>query len=74
MMPAIIASWGPRTPKMHISQQKVGGRLGDHADYVDRIPRLLLDWPKVYGRNLYLMIEAKGHEAAALRLKAKYHI
>jgi UV DNA damage endonuclease len=74
LMPEIIRTWGPRTVKMHLSQQKPGGRVGDHSDYIDSIPRLLLDWPRVYGRRLDLMIEAKAHEAATLRLKTKYKL
>ena len=69
----IVRSWRGRRVKMHISEQKVGGVLGAHADYVKQIPDVLLKFPKLYG-NLDLMVEAKMKEQAVFLLRKKYKI
>lgn len=68
----VIRSWGNRQVKMHISNQRKSAPLGAHADYVKDIPDELLQFPKTYGVDLYLMIEAKKNELAMLRLRKKY--
>jgi UV DNA damage endonuclease len=72
LFPKIINTWGNRTVKMHISEQRKGGLFGAHSDYVKSIPKILLDFPKKYGRNLDLMIEAKANELAIIFLRRKY--
>lgn len=66
----IIATWSAKKlrPKLHISNQAEGKRLGAHSDYVDAIPDYLLKM------EVDLMIEAKAKEGAVLRLKEKYGI
>jgi UV DNA damage endonuclease len=73
-MPEVIATWGARRVKMHISEQKPGAQRGSHSDFVRIIPRLLLDFPREYGRDLDLTIEAKAKEQAVLFLMKKYKI
>ncbi len=70
-LPLIISSWGRRQIKMHLSEQNHVKRIGAHSDYVNTIPKVLLDFPKEYG-NLDLMIEAKSKELAIFKLRKKY--
>ncbi len=72
LMPRIIASWGDRQIKMHISEQARGSRFGTHAEYVKKIPDILLNFPKKYGIQLDLMIEAKFKEYAYFKIRQKY--
>lgn len=71
ILPAVVATWGERTVKMHISQQKPNAAFGAHDDYVEEIPRILRDFPKKYHRDLDLMVEAKMKELAVLKLMLK---
>jgi UV DNA damage endonuclease len=70
LIPKIIKTWGPksRRVKMHFSEQKPGGPLGAHSDYIGKIPLWMKQFPKKYHRDLDLMIEAKMNEKAVLRL------
>jgi UV DNA damage endonuclease len=70
----VVRSWGSRKVKMHISNQRKSAPVGTHADYVQSIPEALLNFPKKYGVDLYLMIEAKKNELAMLKLKKKYNL
>lgn len=70
--PGIIASWGERRIKMHLSEQKKGGIRGAHSDYIKKIPPYLLSFPERYGRDLDLMVEAKANELALLDLLSRY--
>ena len=69
--PLIVNSWGRRQIKMHLSEQNNNKRTGAHSDYVKNIPKVLLDFPNVYGK-LDLMIEAKCKELAIFKLRKKY--
>jgi len=66
------------TPKIHISEQKEGGRRGAHGDVVSEFPPYLVSILKSehVGTNpnfkLDMMIEAKNKELATLSLYEKY--
>jgi UV DNA damage endonuclease len=74
VMQSIVDSWHGRPIKMHISEQRPDSHTGTHADYVRTIPKVLLDFPKLFGMDLYLMVEAKQKEAAVEVLRKKYKI
>lgn len=75
ILPDVMSSWGPRRPKMHISEQLKGGSLGAHSDYIKVIPHEMLAFTQYLrkrGLGFDLMIEAKAKEAAVLKLAKKY--
>ena len=73
LLPLVSRSWGSRIMKMHISNQKPGGQLGAHSDYITRVPEYLLTLPQVLKRErIDLMVEAKMKEKAVVRLRKKY--
>ena len=45
-------------PKFHVSEQGCG-RIGHHSDYIEEIPKYLLEIPEKYGVEIDIMIEAK---------------
>ncbi len=65
-----FATWRPAdgVPKVHISSQVPGGRIGHHADYIDPgdVQAFLRHAPDV---PLDLMVEAKKKDLALLRLR-----
>ncbi len=68
----VMATWGRRVPKLHLSSQQPGGRRGAHADYVrsDDLQALLDLMARVGGDEPFdLMLEAKQKERATLALK-----
>lgn len=65
-----VETWGTRTPLFHLSEQKVGARLGSHSDLIETIPKQLLGYHQV--DNIDIDIEAKLKEQAILKLYAKY--
>lgn len=69
ILPEIIATWGKRRPKFHISEQRPGAPLGTHSDYVRALPAWILRY-----KHIDWMIESKMHEKSVLYLKKKYHI
>ncbi len=72
LFPKIIATWGHRRIKMHISEQARGSRFGTHAEWVKTVPDILLNFPERYGIDLDLMIEAKFKEYAYFKIRQKY--
>lgn len=70
----VLKTWPNKNPKMHISEQRKDARMGTHSDYVRTIPKFLINAPKKFGINLYLMVEAKAKEKAVLYLKKKYDL
>ena len=72
-MPLVLETWRRRgiKPKFHVSEQG-SGRVGHHSDYIETIPKYLLDIPKLYGDNIDIMIEAKKKELAIFRLYERY--
>jgi UV DNA damage endonuclease len=72
----IIDSWHDegRTPKMHISEQKIDARFGSHSDYVSikTFKRLVKTLDRLKdGRqfNIDIMIEAKAKELSVILLE-----
>lgn len=73
-MPYILDTWRDRRPVFHISEQKLGARLGSHSDFIKEIPSYLLEIPLKYGVGFDLEVEAKAKEAAIFKLQQKYGI
>jgi UV DNA damage endonuclease len=72
-MKNVLDTWLKRDikPKFHISEQG-SGRCGHHSDFVETIPKYLLEIPTKYGVHIDIMIEAKMKEQAIIRLYHKY--
>tara|TARA_X000000950_G_scaffold103335_1_gene130383 strand:- start:872 stop:1858 length:987 start_codon:yes stop_codon:yes gene_type:complete len=72
-MEAILNTWTKRNikPKFHVSEQG-SGRCGHHSDYIEVIPKYLLEIPEKYNLNIDIMIEAKAKEQAIFKLYDKY--
>jgi UV DNA damage endonuclease len=61
-MPIVAKTWITR-PKIHISNQRRGHRLGKHSYYITQIPRWITNW------EIDVMLEAKGKERALKRVE-----
>ena len=72
-IPYILETWRRRgiKPKFHVSEQG-SGRCGHHSDYIQEIPKYLLEIPEKYKINFDIMIEAKKKELAIQQLYEKY--
>lgn len=72
-MGLVLGTWKRRgiKPKFHISEQGAG-RIGHHSDYIQKIPKYLLDIADKYNVNIDIMIEAKKKEKAIFKLYEKY--
>ncbi len=70
-LPRIIKSWKSRISVMHISEQG-NGRIGHHSDYIEEIPKYLLEFISKNDVKINLEVEAKMKEQAILRLYEKY--
>jgi UV DNA damage endonuclease len=72
-IPLILETWIKRNikPKFHVSEQG-SGRTGHHSDFIEVIPKYLLEIPKKYNINIDIMIEAKAKEQAIFKLYDKY--
>ena len=72
-MEAVLATWSRRAikPKFHISEQGTG-KCGHHSDYIQEIPKYLLEIPEKYGVAIDIMVEAKMKEQAIFKLYEKY--
>jgi UV DNA damage endonuclease len=57
-------------PKFHVSEQG-SGRCGHHSDYIELLPKYLLEIPKKYNQYIDIMIEAKKKQAI-FKLYEKY--
>jgi UV DNA damage endonuclease len=64
-MPQVLETWRRRNirPKFHISEQRLGGPVGAHSDFIQYIPKYLLELD-----HIDIMVEAKMKEQAVLRL------
>ena len=69
----ILETWKKRNikPKFHVSEQG-SGRCGHHSDYIESLPKYLLEIPKKYNQYIDIMIEAKKKEQAIFKLYEKY--
>ena len=72
-IPLILDTWKKRgiKPKFHVSEQGCG-RIGHHSDYIEEIPKYLLEIPEKYGVEIDIMIEAKKKEQSIFKLYEKY--
>ena len=72
-IPFILTGWVAKDikPKFHVSEQG-SGKTGHHSDYIDILPKYLLEIPDVYGVNIDIMIEAKMKELSIQKLYEKY--
>lgn len=72
-IPEILETWDRRKikPKFHVSEQGEG-KTGHHSDFIEKIPKFLLNIPEKYGMNIDIMIEAKMKEQAISSLYCKY--
>ena len=72
-IPLILDTWYQRNikPKFHVSEQGTG-KIGKHSDYIQNIPKYLLDIPYIYGISIDIMIEAKMKEKSIHKLYDKY--
>src|SRR5581483_2976063 len=71
LLPRILATWkkgSERIPKFHLSDQAPDKRVGAHHDYVENIPKELLELKNVV---FHIMIEAKKKELYVLKLQKK---
>ena len=73
-IPQILETWKRRgiTPLFHISEQRPDARIGAHSDYIETIPKYLLEIPERYGVSLDIEVEAKMKELAILHLYERY--
>ena len=72
-IPDILDSWARRgiKPKFHVSEQG-SGRIGHHSDYIEELPKYLLEIPEKYNVEIDIMIEAKMKEQSIFKLYEKY--
>jgi len=69
----ILETWKKRNikPKFHVSEQG-DGKCGHHSDYIENLPKYMLEIPETYGVDIDIMIEAKMKELAIFKLYTKY--
>ena len=72
-IPLILETWKRRDikPKFHVSEQG-DGKIGKHSDYIEILPKYLLEIPEKYGVHIDIMIEAKMKELSIEKLYEKY--
>ena len=72
-IPSILETWTKNNikPKFHVSEQG-SGKIGHHSDYIDILPKYLLEIPEKYGIYIDIMIEAKMKELSIQKLYEKY--
>ena len=74
VLPDILEGWRRRgmTPLFHIAEQRPGGRVGAHSDFVEMIPGYMLSIPEKFGMSVDIEVEAKMKEQAIMHLYKKY--
>jgi UV DNA damage endonuclease len=72
-IPLILETWKRKgiKPKFHVSEQG-DGKIGKHSDYIEILPKYLLEIPEKYGVHIDIMIEAKMKELSIEKLYEKY--
>lgn len=70
----IFATWHKRQiiPKVHISEQQPGLRLGAHSKTIEKIPTFLLRIPHILKTPLDIMLEVKDKEVSVFKIYYKY--
>ena len=73
LLPQILQTWSIRNmiPKFHLSDQNEDKKVGAHHDYVESIPKELLELID-QDYTFDIMIEAKQKDLAVLKLYNKY--
>ncbi len=72
LLKEIIKTWTGRRILMHISEQKVDGRVGAHSQFVETIPDYMLSVIEDENIEYDLEVEAKAKELAIFKLYDKY--
>ena len=72
-IPLILNTWKKKNikPKFHVSEQG-SGRIGHHSDYIEIIPKYLLEIPDKYNTEIDIMIEAKQKEKSIFKNPTLY--
>ena len=72
-IPLILDTWKSKgiKPKFHVSEQG-SGKIGHHSDYIEILPKYLLEIPEKYDIHIDIMIEAKMKELSIQKLYEKY--
>ena len=72
-IPLILDTWKKKgiKPKFHVSEQGIG-KIGKHSEFIEIIPKYLLQIPEKYGVKIDIMIEAKMKELSIHKLYEKY--
>jgi UV DNA damage endonuclease len=68
----VLETWGSRRMVAHISEQKIGSRIGAHSDFIEKIPEYLLSIPRDLELSIDIEVEAKAKEEAIKYLSDKY--
>jgi UV DNA damage endonuclease len=71
LLPEIFATWGERTPKVHVSSPKDEKNARYHADFIaaDVVAGFIRE-AQTLNRNFDIMVEAKQKDLALLKLAA----
>lgn len=74
LMNRIFNTWKIRNmpPKIHISEQQVGLRLGSHSKTLDKIPLYVFMLPILCDTSLDIMLEVKDKEVSVFKMYYKY--
>lgn len=70
-LPLVIETWKDNTPLLHISEQRPGARIGAHSDFIETIPKYIIDTLQ-NDISLDIEVEAKMKEQAIFSLYKKY--
>jgi UV DNA damage endonuclease len=70
----ILKTWEVRgiQPKIHISEQEPGLRIGAHSKTIDKLPKYVFQIPRKFGVNLDIMLEVKDKEISVNKMYKKY--
>lgn len=66
----VLATWGTRRPKVHLSEQDPTKRPGAHSQAIRSIPTHILRWCRE--NNIDLMLEVKDKDYSVMEMYKKY--
>jgi len=72
LMTRIFRTWKYFAPKLHLSEQEPGMKLGSHSMTINKIPRWVFILPKLCKCDVYIMLEVKDKEVSVLKMLDKY--
>jgi UV DNA damage endonuclease len=72
MMDEIVESWRGIPPVFHISEQDTEKQVGAHSQFIEVLPKHLIDVVEKYDTSINIEVEAKAKEAAILKLMNRY--